>query len=100
MPSSSSATTPDRARVRARGKAPGSAVDGTAEMTLRDGDQPEGTTIMDWTADVQFSGMMASLGARMIEGTANKLIGETFTCVKSKLEDTGRGRADPTTVGE
>jgi carbon monoxide dehydrogenase subunit G len=35
---------------------------------------------------VQISGMMASLGARMIEGTANKLIGETFTCVKSKLE--------------
>jgi carbon monoxide dehydrogenase subunit G len=76
---------PDRATVRARGKAPGSAVDGTAEMTLRDGDQPD-TTVMDWSADVQISGMMASLGARMIEGTANKLIGETFTCVKSKLE--------------
>ena len=79
---------PDRARVRARGKAPGSAVDGTAEMKLRDGDQPD-TTIMDWSADVQISGMMASLGARMIEGTANKLIGETFTCVKSKLEIPG-----------
>jgi carbon monoxide dehydrogenase subunit G len=79
---------PDRARVRARGKAPGSAVDGTAEMKLRDGDQPN-TTIMDWSADVQISGMMASLGARMIEGTANKLIGETFTCVKSKLEIPG-----------
>jgi carbon monoxide dehydrogenase subunit G len=76
---------PDRARVSARGKAPGSAVDGTAEMTLRDGDA-EGVTIMDWTADMQFGGMMASLGARLIEGTANKLIGQTFTCVKSKLE--------------
>jgi uncharacterized protein len=76
---------PDRAKVSARGKAPGSAVDGTAEMSLRDGDTA-GTTIMDWTADMQFSGMMASLGARLIEGTANKLIGQTFTCVKSKLE--------------
>lgn len=76
---------PDRAKVSARGKAPGSAVDGTAEMSLRDGDA-EGTTVMDWTADMQFSGMMASLGARLIEGTANKLIGQTFTCVKSKLE--------------
>jgi uncharacterized protein len=76
---------PDRAKVSARGKAPGSAVDGTAEMSLRDGDS-EGTTVMDWTADMQFSGMMASLGARLIEGTANKLIGQTFTCVKSKLE--------------
>ncbi len=76
---------PDRAKVSARGKAPGSAGDGTAAMALRDGDQPD-TTVMDWSADVQISGMMASLGARMIEGTANKLIGETFTCVKSKLE--------------
>jgi carbon monoxide dehydrogenase subunit G len=35
---------------------------------------------------MQFSGMMASLGARLIDSTANKLIGQTFTCVKSKLE--------------
>lgn len=76
---------PDRARVKARAKAPGTAVDGIAEMSLRDGETP-GTTVMDWTADVQFSGTMASLGARLIEGTANKLIGQTFTCVKSKLE--------------
>lgn len=76
---------PERAKVSGRGKAPGSAVDGSAEMSLRDGDA-EGTTIMDWTADVRFSGMMASLGARLIEGTAKKLIGQTFTCVKSKLE--------------
>jgi carbon monoxide dehydrogenase subunit G len=89
---------PERAKVRARGKAPGSAVDGTAEMALRDGDQPD-TTIMDWSADVQISGMMASLGARMIEGTANKLIGETFTCVKSKLEVPGAiVRAEPAAV--
>jgi len=76
---------PDTAKVRARAKAPGTAVDGTAEMTLRDGDT-EGTTVMDWSADVKFSGMMASLGARLIEGTANKLIRQTFTCVKTKLE--------------
>lgn len=78
-------TAPDNAKVRARAKAPGTAVDGTAEMTLREGDA-DGTTVMDWSADVQFSGMLASLGARLIEGTANKLIGQTFTCVKTKLE--------------
>jgi carbon monoxide dehydrogenase subunit G len=32
------------------------------------------------------SGMIASVGARMIDGTATKLIGETFDCVKAKLE--------------
>lgn len=76
---------PDRAQVKARAKAPGTAVDGTAAMSLRDG-ETDGTTVMDWRADVVFSGTMASLGARLIEGTANKLIGQTFTCVKSKLE--------------
>ncbi len=76
---------PDRAKVTARAKAPGTAVDGSADMSLRDG-ATAGTTIMDWSADVVFSGTMASLGARLIEGTANKLIGQTFTCVKSKLE--------------
>jgi uncharacterized protein len=74
---------PDRAVIKARGQAPGSAVDATAEMTLSD--QGEGTR-MDWSADVAISGSLASLGARMIEGTANKMIGQTFDCMKSKLE--------------
>ncbi|MEX2134725.1 MAG: carbon monoxide dehydrogenase subunit G [Acidimicrobiia bacterium] len=78
-------TVPNQVKVRAQGKAPGSAVDGTAEMSLRDG-EAEGTTIMDWTVDVQFSGILVSVGARLIETTADKLIGQTFTCVKSKLE--------------
>jgi len=26
------------------------------------------------------------VGARMIEGTANKMIGQTFECIKTKLE--------------
>jgi carbon monoxide dehydrogenase subunit G len=80
----------ERASARARGKAPGSAVDGTAQMTLRDGDR-EGTTVLDWTADVQISGMLASLGARLIEGTAHKLIAQTFDCVRSKLEPAADG---------
>jgi uncharacterized protein len=75
---------PDRALIKAHGHAPGSAVDATAEMTLSDG--PDDTTVMDWTADVNLSGTLASVGARMIEGTANKMIGQTFDCMRSKLE--------------
>jgi uncharacterized protein len=41
---------------------------------------------MDWNTDVAISGSLASLGARLIEGTANKMIGQTFTCMKEKLE--------------
>jgi carbon monoxide dehydrogenase subunit G len=41
---------------------------------------------MDWEADVAIAGTLASVGARMIEGTANKMIGQTFSCMKSTLE--------------
>ena len=75
---------PDRARIRAHGQAPGSMVDATAEMHLSDG--PDGTTVMDWNADVNISGTLASVGARMIEVTANKMIGQTFDCMRAKLE--------------
>ena len=75
---------PNRATILARGSAPGSAVDATATMSLRDGDAD--ATTMDWTADVNISGTIASVGARLIEGTANKMIGQTFDCVRSKLE--------------
>jgi carbon monoxide dehydrogenase subunit G len=35
--------------------------------------------------------MLASLGARLIEGTAHKLIAQTFDCVRSKLEPAADG---------
>ncbi|HEY3522323.1 MAG TPA: carbon monoxide dehydrogenase subunit G [Candidatus Limnocylindrales bacterium] len=76
---------PNRARIKAHGQAPGSAVDAIAEMRLADGAEPE-TTRMDWEADVTIAGTLASVGARLIEGTANKLIGQTFDCIRSKLE--------------
>ncbi len=75
---------PDRAVIKAHGQAPGSAVDATAEMALSGAS--EGPTTMDWAADVAIAGTLASVGARMIEGTANKMIGQTFDCIRAKLE--------------
>jgi carbon monoxide dehydrogenase subunit G len=75
---------PDRALIKAHGQAPGSAVDATAEMRLSDG--PDGGTVMDWNANVDLSGTLASVGARLIEGTANKMITQTFDCMRTKLE--------------
>ncbi|MHB8960750.1 MAG: CoxG family protein [Candidatus Limnocylindrales bacterium] len=75
---------PDHALIKAHGQAPGSAVDATADMTL---DGPaEGPTTMTWSADVSIAGKLASVGGRMIDGTANKMIGQTFDCIRSKLE--------------
>ena len=75
---------PDRATIKAHGQAPGSAVDATAEMHLSDG--PDGATVMDWSADVNIAGTLASVGTRLIEGTANKMIGQTFDCMRARLE--------------
>ncbi len=74
----------DRAVLKIRGQAPGSAVDGVAEMNLSGA--PEGPTTMAWAADVNIAGTLASVGGRLIEGTAQKMIGQTFDCIRSKLE--------------
>lgn len=74
---------PNAATIKAHGQAPGSAVDADARMQLSDAD---GGTRMDWAADVNIAGTIASVGARLIEGTANKMIGQTFDCIRTKLE--------------
>ncbi len=53
-------------------------------MDLSDG--PDGTTVMDWTTDIHVHGKLASVGARLIEGTSRKLITQTFDCMRAKLE--------------
>ena len=75
---------PNAATIKAHGQAPGSAVDADARMQLSDADA--GGTTMDWSADVNIAGTLASVGARLIEGTANKMIGQTFDCIRTKLE--------------
>jgi uncharacterized protein len=75
---------PDRASIKAHGQAPGSAVDVIATMKLSDG--TAGSTRLDWEAQVNIAGAMASVGARLIEGTANKMIAQAFDCIRTKLE--------------
>ena len=78
------AEAPERAVIRASGNAPGSAVDATGEMRLSG--PADGPTTMAWSADVQIMGSIAAVGSRLIEGTANKLIGQAFDCMRAKLE--------------
>ena len=80
-------TAPEASTIKAHGQAPGSAVDATAHMRLAD--NGSGGTRMDWDADVNIVGTLASVSARMIEGTADKMIGQTFACMKTKLEWAG-----------
>jgi carbon monoxide dehydrogenase subunit G len=62
---------PERAKMRARGKAPGSNVDVVATVQLEEA--ATGLIRLNWTAESDLSGTVASVGARLLEGTARKL---------------------------
>jgi carbon monoxide dehydrogenase subunit G len=78
-------TAPNHAVIKAKGQAPGSAAHGTGTMNLLPGDEPN-TTLLVWAADVIMTGLIASVGQRLIEGTANKLVKQSFECIRAKLE--------------
>jgi carbon monoxide dehydrogenase subunit G len=75
---------PDLMIVKGRGKAPGSAVEMSGTMNLVS-EGPEETR-MDWSATVTVSGTLASIGARLMNSTAEKLTGQFFDCLKTKLQ--------------
>lgn len=75
---------PDHAAIRAAGKAKGSSVDGTARMTLRD--LEGGGTAVDWTADVTISGLVARVGEKRLDAAADRMITQTFRCVRKQLK--------------
>ena len=76
---------PGRMTMKGRGKAPGSAVDLNGDMRLTALDDNQ--TPMDWTASVVVSGTIASVGARLLQGVAERLTGQFFDCLRSKLEN-------------
>jgi len=43
-------------------------------------------TRMDWQAKVVVSGTIASVGARLLQGLAEKLTDQFFECLKTKLQ--------------
>jgi uncharacterized protein len=69
--------------VKGRGKAPGSGVELLGHMDLVSIDTNE--TRMDWNAHVLVSGSIASVGARLLSSTAEKLTGQFFRCLETKL---------------
>jgi carbon monoxide dehydrogenase subunit G len=75
---------PEHMTMKGRGKAPGSAVDLSGDMHLTS--LEGGATQMDWKATVTVSGTIASVGARLLQGTAQRLTGQFFDCLKSKLQ--------------
>ncbi len=75
---------PNRARMKAHGTAPGSAMDAESGMVLTD--HEGGGTDLAWSADIQVSGTIASLAARLMGGVTQRLTAAFFDCVRSKIE--------------
>ncbi|HEU5367620.1 MAG TPA: carbon monoxide dehydrogenase subunit G [Ktedonobacterales bacterium] len=75
---------PEHAVVKGHGVAAGSAVDIAGAMDLKA--ESDTVTQMHWHADVNVSGTIASVGARLMEGTAKKLTAKFFDCVRQKVE--------------
>ncbi len=75
---------PNRATMKMNGTAPGSAIDVASEIRLAD--SADGSTDMEWSAEVKVLGTIASLAARLMKPVTKKLTGQFFACVKKKLE--------------
>ncbi|MBA3498204.1 MAG: carbon monoxide dehydrogenase subunit G [Gemmatimonadota bacterium] len=67
----------ERLKMRARGKAPGSAVDLLSALQVED--VGGGRTRLNWSASSEISGTVASVGARLLEGTARRLTEQFWT---------------------
>jgi carbon monoxide dehydrogenase subunit G len=75
---------PDYAKLKAHGSATGSVADAISELHLSDG--PDGSTLANWTADVNVSGQLASLAARLMVPVSQKLASQFYDNVRKKIE--------------
>src|SRR5205814_1986258 len=75
---------PNRAKLKAHGSATGSVADAVSEMYLSDG--PDGVTLVHWTADVNVSGQLASLAARLMVPVSQKLSNQFYEEVRKLIE--------------
>lgn len=75
---------PNRARLKAHGTATGTAADLVSEMSLSDAEG--GSTLVNWTADVNVSGQLASLAARLMLPVSQKLSEQFYNEVRLRIE--------------
>lgn len=75
---------PDRAKLKAHGTATGTAADLVSEMSLRDA--ADDSTLVHWTADVNVSGQLASLAARLMLPVSQKLSEQFYNEVRRRIE--------------
>jgi carbon monoxide dehydrogenase subunit G len=75
---------PNYAKLKAHGSATGSVADAVSEMRLSDG--PDGSTVVNWTADATVAGQLASLASRLMVPVSQKLAQVFYEQVRQKIE--------------
>jgi carbon monoxide dehydrogenase subunit G len=78
-------TEPSRAHMTAQGKSGGNAV--TVDSTMDLSEAGENETELAWNADVVVHGMLASVGARLLDGFAKKQTEQFFGCIRERLSE-------------
>jgi len=71
-------------KLSSHGTGLGSAVD--MDIVAKMSGKADGGTRMDWTVDARISGKLSSLGQRLIESQAEKIVKQLFDCLHQKLE--------------
>jgi uncharacterized protein len=77
-------TPPTHAKLLGHGTGIGSTVD--MDMLIDLSDAASGGTSMKWSADARIGGRIASVGQRLLNGQAEKIIKQLFDCLKTTLE--------------
>jgi len=77
-------TPPSFARMKAKGNGISSSVE--LDNTFNIEDAPGGSgTLVKWAADAKISGLMASVGSRLMDAAAQKYVAEIIGSLKEKL---------------
>ncbi len=74
---------PTFTKLKARGTGLNSSVDLESTFTLEDG--AGGGTRVKWSAEAKISGMMASVGSRLIDSAADKYVKQIIGSLEKKL---------------
>jgi carbon monoxide dehydrogenase subunit G len=75
---------PNRARLKAHGNSGGSVADAVSEMVLTDG--PGEATTVNWSADINVAGQLASLVSRLMVPVSQKLSDQFYEEVRRRIE--------------
>lgn len=78
---------PNYFAMKVRGKAPGSAVEVGAQLSLETIDAQRSR--MNWKAESDINGTVASVGARLMEGTARKLTEQFWSRFAASIAEAG-----------